>query len=338
MKILVTGGTGFLGRHVVWRLAGQGHEVVFTGRNARAAQVVARESPAPVRFALHVHGAADAAAHLKAAAAGADAVVHCAALSSPWGHIASFEAANVGSTQEVLDACAYHRVPRLVHISTPSIYFAFEDRLDIHEDAPLPTPVNAYARTKLDAERLVGASSVNAIVLRPRGIFGPWDTTLLPRLLRVMHTGRMPVFRGGQALLDLCYVDNVVDAIALAALLPAQEYPARNQRVFNISNGTPIAVRDLLEQLSAAFRMEYRTVHLPTWAGLLLATALETAYRLCPGAEPPLTKYTAGTMAFSQTLNIDHARRALGYHPRVGIAEGIRRTADWHLTRNGGAC
>lgn len=327
MKILVTGGTGFLGRHLVWRLARQGHEVVFTGRNRAAAQLVlanARDGAdvATLRYVEIDHGGVDAERQLIALAEGADAVVHCAALAAPWGRKDAFHRANVASTAEVLAACTAQRVERLVHISTPSVYFEYADRVAIGEDAPLPPPVTEYARSKREAELMVlEAAPAQRVILRPRAIFGPWDQALLPRLLRLMRYGRVPLLRGGRALLDMTYVDNVLDAIVLSL--------SAGDGIYNISNGEPITVADLFERISNSFALPIRTVQRPYWLADGAARLLEYGARLAPGWEPPVTRYSLGTIAFSQTLDLQRARGGLGYAPSVSLDEGIARTAAW---------
>jgi len=325
MRVLVTGGTGFLGRHLVWRLADAGHDVVFTGRDESKAREVTARASRPVVFTALAHGATDAAGRLHAAAAGTDAIVHCAALSSPWGRRADFQAANVRATRDVLAAAHARGIARLVHISTPSLYFEFRDRLDIREDEPLPPPVNDYAATKREAERLVRESGVPSVILRPRGIFGAWDETLLPRLLRLLRRRRFPLFNGGQALIDLTHVDNVVDAIELALAFDAPSPDA----VFNISNGQPRRAIDLFGELARTFGLHWQPRHVPLPVGLALARACELAGRVARGWEPPITRYSVGTVAYSQTLDLRRARERLGYVPRVDIDDGIARTAAW---------
>ena len=217
MKVVVTGGTGFVGRHLAWRLAGEGCEVVFCGRDPRAAEQVQRLAPAPMRFVALDHGSADAARQLSEAAAGAAALVHCAALSAPWGSAEAFRRANLDSTREVIQACRTREVGRLVHLSTPSLYFDFRDRLGIREDEPLPPPVNRYAQTKGEAEALLQAADVApAVVLRPRAIFGPWDATLMPRMLRVMRRGAIPLMRGGRAELSAEEFVEILNEVGIA--------------------------------------------------------------------------------------------------------------------------
>lgn len=328
MKIVVTGGTGFLGRHTVWRLAARGHRVVFTGRNAREAAAVKALAGAEVEFAALDHGAGAARATLAECCRGADAIVHCAALASPWGPRRSFERSNVAAVEEVLAACAEQGVGRLVHISSPSIYFEFADRLQVREDSPLPRPVNDYARTKRAAEELILAAALpHSIILRPRAIFGPWDNALLPRLLRLIELKRVPLLRGGRALIDMTYVDNVVDAIE--ASLALNSNPAGTPPVFNISNGEPIEVGELFARISSAFGMPLDAKPRPYVMADLAARLLEASARFMPGWEPPFTRYSLGAIAYSQTLDLSRAESALGYRPGVSLDEGIRRTGIW---------
>lgn len=326
MKILVTGGTGFLGRHLVWRAAAEGADVVFTGRSAQAAAEVKRLAPAPVRWLALTHGESRAEPTLIAAAHGVDAMVHCAALSSPWGHYDDFYRANVSSTAEVISACRVNGVKRLLHISTPSLYFNFTDRLNITEDATFALPANHYVLTKQIAEtRVRQAGLPELVILRPRALFGPWDQTLMPRILRVMTGGTVPIMRGGNILLDLTYIDNAVEAIWLALTKPLP----RAINTYNVSNGEPRELLDVLSMLASEFKLPLRTRKLPWPLVNVLARGMEFASRLVGNREPPLTRYSAGVLAFSQTLDLSALRRELGWQATVSIDEGIRRHARW---------
>ncbi|HEY5234688.1 MAG TPA: NAD-dependent epimerase/dehydratase family protein, partial [Rhabdochlamydiaceae bacterium] len=123
----------------------------------------------------------------------ADGVVHLAALSSPWGRYNDFFQVNVEGTRTFVNAALHAGVKRFVHVSTPSIYFDFKDRLDIPEEQKLPTKnVNAYATTKKMAEAVVDeafSQGLPCITLRPRAIFGPHDQTVFPRVLKVCQKG-----------------------------------------------------------------------------------------------------------------------------------------------------
>ncbi|MEB0079637.1 NAD(P)-dependent oxidoreductase [Pseudomonas sp. CCI3.2] len=332
MKVFVTGGTGFIGRHIVWRLAAEGCEVLFSGRNCNSAAEVIARSPATVRWLELEHGTPPARTKLTSSTQAFDAIVHCAALSSPWGAYQAFAHANLDSTAEVINACRQNTIPRLVHLSTPSLYFNFSDRLNIREHEPLPSPVNDYARSKAAAETLIRSAGLpGAVILRPRAVFGPWDTTLMPRLLRVMQHGAIPLMRGGRAQLDLTCVDNLVQAMWLS-LVKRLPQPLC---IYNVSNGTPITFEALLGQVASSFQLVLRTRRLPWRAVDLIAQLVEASARLRGGSEPLLTRYGAGVLAFSQTLNISAIRDELGYDSVITQTEGITRHAQWWLANQG---
>jgi nucleoside-diphosphate-sugar epimerase len=232
----------------------------------------------------------------------------------------------------VLHACHTNAVKRLVHLSTPSLYFAFRDRLGIREDEPLPPPVNEYARSKALAEtRVHTAGLAEAVILRPRAVFGPWDRTLMPRLLRVMRRGAIPLMRGGRAQLDLTCIDNLVHAVALSLTQPLP----RAVCTYNVSNGTPISFEDLLHRVAEQFRLNLRTRRLPWRLVDAVTRALETSARMRNGNEPLLTQYGAGVLAFSQTLDLSAIHNELGYRPVVTQEEGICEYAQWWLAQQG---
>ena len=328
MKILVTGGTGFLGRHVVWRLAAEGHDIIFTGRNASSADVVKKLCSGRVEWQPIEHGSHNAKSILIKKTANVNAIIHCAALSSPWGPLDDFFRANVDSTGEVLAAGEAADIQRLIHISTPSIYFDFKDRLNIKESQSLPLPVNNYALTKLQAEQLVTRSRIQSVILRPRAIFGPWDNTLMPRLIRVMQRGPIPIMRGGTALMDVTYIDNLVDAICLSLTKPL----LRQCSTYNVSNGSPLEFIDLLEKLANNFHLSLRTKKIHWRIFDLVARLFEMHAHITKLQEPLLTRYTAGVLAFSQTLDISAITNELGYRPKVSVDDGLQRHAAWYAT------
>jgi nucleoside-diphosphate-sugar epimerase len=330
MKILVTGGTGFLGRHLVWRLAALGHQVIFTGRQTNAAKEVIALSPAVVHWVPIQHGEPNATNLMIEAAESVDAMVHTAALSSPWGQYEDFVKANVESTKEVLAACEKNGIQRLVHISTPSVYFEFKDKVNVKEDSPQPQPINHYVATKAEAEKLVLASTIpNRIILRPKAIFGPWDQTLMPRILRVIQEGAVPLIRGGNAMLDVTYVDNLVDAIVLSLTKELKNPVA----TYNVTNGEPQKLTDLFNALSTEFRLPLKTKKLPWWLVKTLATVLEAWAKVVSGKEPKITCYGAGVLAFSQTLDISAIEKDLGYQPKIKFADAIKEYSRWYFRK-----
>ncbi len=338
----MTGATGFLGQAAAVRLARElGWEVTGIGRSPEAGRALAAQG---ISFRQADLRRADAIAD---ACAGQDYVIHCAALSSPWGRYRDFHDANVTGTANVIAGCMRHDVRKLVHISTPSVYFDYSNRLDLTERSPLAAkPANAYAATKRIAEQLVseaGSQGLSAVILRPRAIFGPGDRTLFPRLLRVNEQRGIPLVGGGEALLDLTYIEDAVDAIVLACRaldngLPGSRVDGHGGdgaiAVFNISGGEPVRLIDALEHLFGLLGLPLRTRNVPLRAALAAGSAMEIAYRALPflGPEPPFTRFTAGLLAYSQTFDIAQARSGLGYAPRVPVSGGLRQFADWWRT------
>lgn len=322
MNVLITGGTGFLGQRLALKVRSLGDHVTVLGRN----QAIGAElENAGLRFVTADLRDAQA---IMDACTNQDCVFHCGALSSPWGPFKDFYDTNVLGTRHLAQGCLAHQVQRLVHVSTSAVYFAYADQLQIPESFPLPNPVGAYAKTKQLAEQEIQhgyQQGLSVITIRPRGIFGPGDTTILPRLLRASDRTGIPLIRQGKAVMDLTYIDNVV-----AALRCCQQAPDHlSGRVYNITNGEPIALREVLNQVAQHLNIELRFKRLPFPVAYGVATAMEAAAKLLGGTEPTLTRYTVGLLAFSQTLAIDAAQNELGYRPQVSLQEGIAQFADW---------
>ncbi|MEJ8544272.1 NAD-dependent epimerase/dehydratase family protein [Brevibacillus borstelensis] len=322
--VLVTGGTGFLGQRLARRLQEQGEQVTVLGRNKRIGEQLQK---AGIRFVCA--DIADQGA-VRDVCYGKQIVIHAAAFSSPWGKYRDMYAVNVEGTRHVVEGCLMHNVERLVHVSTPSLYFAFEDKLGIRESDPLPQRfANAYAETKYLAEREVDNAferGLATVTIRPRALFGPGDNAILPRLIRANKNRFVPMIDGGQAVIDLTYVDNVVDALLLCMDSPEKTLGS----VYNITNGEPVMLIDVLESVFAKLDMPLRKKAVSYRQAYGIASVLELLSRtLLAYREPMLTRYTVGVLAKSQTLDITKAREELGYEPRVSLREGIDIFANW---------
>ncbi|ANY71083.1 3-beta hydroxysteroid dehydrogenase [Paenibacillus sp. BIHB 4019] len=294
------------------------------GRNQEAGRRLSEAGAAFLQLDL-------ASRAMSEAIAGHDAVFHCGALSSPWGKYRDFYASNVMGTRHVIQGCLEQGVQRLVHVSTPSIYFDYRHRFNIAEHEPLPkAAVNHYAATKLLAEQEVDRAyreqGLRVVTIRPRALFGPGDKAIFPRLLRANDKRFIPVFGSGQPLVDITYVDNVTEA--LMRCLYAD--PIVLGQKYNITNGEPIQLWEAMARLFDMLNKPIRTKKIAYPAAYSAASLLELAAKL-PGLakEPLLTRYTVGILAFSQTLSIEKAQRELGYRPLVSVEEGLRRFAAW---------
>lgn len=323
-KVLVTGGTGFLGKQLAFKLQALGYDVSVLGRN----RFIGNQLSARGLQFLPVDLTNKEA--IIAACKGQDYVFHCGALSSPWGKYQNFYNANVLGTRNIIRGCQTYGIQRLIHVSTPSVYFDFSHRLNISENDHLPSKLaNHYAETKLLAEAEVNQAhqqGLPVITIRPRGIFGPGDTTILPRLIKANNQTGIPLIDEGKAYIDMTYVDNVVDALLLCQNAPSHLLG----RIFNITNGEPMYLADLLEMLMKKldYPVKLKPISYQT-ASWVAATMEFLSNTLFLSREPLLTRYTVGLLAFSQTLDITAAKVELGYQPKIGIEEGLDMFVKW---------
>ncbi|PTM59852.1 nucleoside-diphosphate-sugar epimerase [Desmospora activa DSM 45169] len=306
------------------RLRRLGREVTVLGRNEAIGAQLETEG---IRF---VRGHLEDMATVTEAIQGQKAVFHCGALSSPWGRARDFYRSNVIGTENVIAACHKHDIQRLIHVSTPSLCFYFDERFDVKEDDPLPSRfVNHYAKTKYLAEQRVDDAyqkGLPVITIRPRALFGPGDTTILPRLIAANQRRFIPLIDGGDIHIDLTYIDNAVDALLLCESAPSSCLG----RKYHITNGEPVLLREMLEQLFQKLEMPFQSRPVSYTQAFYLAQALEWIALSLPWIkEPAFTRYTVSILGKSQTLNIERARSELGYQPRISIAEGVDRFVQW---------
>lgn len=318
MDVLVTGGSGFVGQHLVGALLERGHRVWMLGRDWSRSAATLAAGAIPISADLRDRAA------IIAACAGKDAVFHVGALSAPWGRAADFQAINVGGTEHVLAGCERHGVGRLVAVSSPSVLFNGRDQRLLTDAAPYPARfISAYSLTKKLAEdrvRAAGERGLATVILRPKAIFGPGDTTLLPRLVAAARQGRLPQIGAGRNQVDLTYVGNVVHALILALAAPAAV-----GNTYTITNDEhPLlwaVIRGVLERLGIPSALR----RVPLGPALAAAGLMELRAAVT-GREPLLTRYSVAILARTQTYDIAAARRDLGYAPPIPLAEGIERT------------
>lgn len=322
--ILVTGASGFLGGTLVRFLQAAGTKVTGTGRDPVKLAALADVATFPCDLSDPL--APDTIAHC----AGVTTIIHCAALSSPWGTAQAFNDANVKATETVIALGKALNIRHLIFISSPSVYFRFEDQFNVREDTALPPPVNAYAATKGLAESLVRSAGIPFTILRPRGLYGAGDTTLLPRLLRAARSGRMPLFSGRDVRTDITHVDDVVSAI----MAVIDQYAQATAQTFNVSGGVALPIKDIVAKVCALQDVDLRWRRLPIGPALAAVRVVETISRLRPNQpEPKVTAYGLGIFAFSQTLDLSNINEKLGWTPQITLAEGLARTFDQgHVT------
>ena len=356
-RVLVTGGTGFLGRRLVERLLAAGRSVTILGR-----------TPAPdlekrgVRF---IRASLDDASAVQAACAGITTIFHTAAKVGVWGRYDDFFRTNVLGTRALLAGASEHGVRHFIHTSTPSVVYNGHALVGADESLPLTTACpSPYPLTKAIAEREVLAahsSSLRTVALRPHLIWGVGDPHLVPRVLARARTGRLRIVGDGKNQVDMVHVENAVDAHLLAEhaltqchLLsdtldiaeknqchligdtrggetmraepgqhPAMSPPSVGGRAYFITNGEPVYLWAWINELLVALGEPPVTRKISLRTASTLGAFCETAWRLFPlRGEPPMTRFIAAELAKDHWFDLTAARRDLGYTPRISMAAG----------------
>ena len=328
MKVLLTGATSGLGLNAAHWLLEEGHELHATGRDCQVGEVL-QELGAEFTSLDLTRATLEQCQQLMG---GCDAVWHCAAKSSPWGRLEDFYQANVVGTQKIAESAGRAGVRRFVHISTPAIYFNFQHHHEVSESYRAPRFANHYASSKYAAEQRIQAlvpryPNTTYVILRPRGLFGPHDRLILPRVLSRLERDRR-VLRlpdGGKALLDLTFVLNVVHAMDLASR--GNSLPSG--AAYNVTNHQPMRLADTLHLLlRGQLGLHYQLQGIPYPLLHALARGLELL-SCATGKEPQLTRYSVAALNFDMTLSQVRAIEELGYSPRYTIEQGIEQTGAW---------
>lgn len=325
MKILVTGATGFLGGKIAEELAkNPEYKVIATGRNKIKLDELKSKDIEGFAGSLENQDFVDKISK------DVEVIVHSAALSSPWGRYEEFYNANILSTANIIIGAKNNNVRRIVNISTPSIYFDYSDHFNINEEFLPVKFVNHYAETKYEAEKLITKAykenGIETLSLRPRAIVGAGDTTIMPRLLKAQEAGKLKIIGSGKNIVDVTSVTNVVDAVKLS--INADKRALGES--YNITNGDPIKLWELVEIVFKHLNLRLNKSHIPFAIAYNLAKALETAAKIAPGyKEPVLTCYGVGILAKSMTMNIDKAHKLLGYTPRQTNMEAVEEFVSW---------
>ena len=337
MRILVTGGGGFLGQALCRGLRARGFDVASFNRGhyaeLDALGVEQRRGDLADRDAV------------LAAARGCDAIFHNAAKAGAWSRDPrEFFDANVAGTQHVLDACRAHGIGRLVYTSTPSVTHratfpvAGLDATQVPYGDDLKSP---YAQTKKIAEQRVLAANDAAlavVALRPRLIWGPGDNQLLPRIVERARAGRLKLVGDGSNLVDTTYIDNAADAhlAAFDALAPGS---ACAGKAYFISNGDPRTMRETIGRLLDAAGAPPPRGTIPFRAAYAIGALCEAAWHVLPlRGEPPMTRFLAEQLVTTHWYSMAPAARDFGWTPRVSFDAGIERLrAAWRSGATPGA-
>ena len=319
MKAFVTGGSGFLGGALIRALKRRGDRVVALARSETAAQRLAQLGADEITWSDLSRPEA-----LRKGMDGCDCVFHAAGLVAQWGHPEDFSRVHVTGTRNAVDAARAAGVARFVHVSTEQVLSGRRPLVNVDEtSAPTGGTRTLYGESKARGEELVLAENDQAlctVVVRPRLIWGPGDTSVLPHIIAAIRHGRFAWVGGGRYLTSTCYVDNAVEALLLAA------NKGRGGEAYFVTDGPPVVFREFVSELLQAHGVKPPRLAVPSWLPPLLAAGGQWLWTWLPlRGEPPVTFVAFYALGREVTVNDQKARRELGYRGSVSIAEGLSR-------------
>jgi nucleoside-diphosphate-sugar epimerase len=323
MRLLVTGGTGFIGSHLAEEGRRRGAEVVVLGLTDRPEERANAQLLAGLGVEV-IPGSITDAELCERSMRGVTHVFHLAVAMREGGKADEFfEAVNLDGTRRLLEAAGAARVERFVYCGTIGIYGHRAPGITT-EDSPL-RPGNIYERTKVAAERLVRelapALRVPFTILRPADVYGPRDQRLL-KLFRGVHGGRFPLFGDGTGRRHMVYVDDVVSAFFAAC-----ERTEAVGEAMIVAGPRPCTLRELIEEVRRVTGSERFGRRLPL-APMLAAAAVVEDVCQALHLDPPIYRRRMDFFTSDSAFDTSRARRLLGWAPRVELAEGVRRTNE----------
>lgn len=310
--VAVTGVRGCVGSAVA-------HAFAARGRPVRG---LVRERVAGAPYEQHVGDLTDPAS-VPGLCAGADVVVHTAALVSDWDRPEKFVRVNREGTRAVVGDALRQRVRRLVYVSTADV-FGFRRGVEIDESTPKQVPDWPYSTTKMEGERICREAQAHGLevsVIYPTWIFGPGDRHFVPELTDGMESGQLVYFARGRTHLELTYSENLADAIAIVA--GAAEAAGES---YIVGDGYGASFGDFIRLLASTAGLRPPRLSVPFRGAYLLGGAWELWARVTRSAKRPLlTRYAVSSSATG--MRYDTAKlRSLGWEPRVALEEAMRRT------------
>ena len=318
MKVLVTGATSLLGRHVATLLGVRGDTVSVLQR---------RQSG--LGFDEHLGDVADRDA-VEASVAGVEAVIHIAARAAATGTWEQFERTNIDGTRNLIEAASDAGVERFVHVSSPSVAHTGSSLVGAPAGAANPIEARGYyARSKAEAELIAlngSASGMAVVAIRPHLIWGPGDTQLVGRIVSRSKEGRLAIVGTGAALIDTTYIDNAADSL-VAALDRARSLGGR---AFVVTNGQPRPVWELINRIVVAAGLETPSIRVPYGVARTGGKVVEHLWDFRETDEdPPMTSFLAEQLGTAHWFDQRETRAALGWEPSVSLAQGFERLRDW---------
>lgn len=325
MKLLVTGGTGFTGSRLVEYLINKGHEVsvldnqkgilydylIKKGANITLGTVTDRET-------------------VKKCLEGVEGVFHLAAAFRQINATKkTYWNVNVEGTRILCEEALKKSLKKFVYCSTQGVHGDIKNPPG-DEDSPI-IPVDYYQYTKYEGEKVVReftTKGLKSVIIRPTAIYGPGDPERFFYLFRFAKKGKFYMFGNGKALYHPVYIDNLNDGF-----YAAWESSRTGAEIYIIADQQYFTIKELVKKVGQSMGIKVKFIQLP-FSPLYIAACLCEFICMPFKISPPLFRRRVDWYRQNRAFKIDKARREINYNPRVGIEEGLKRTAEWYIDNN----
>jgi len=320
----VTGGTGFIGQYLVRRLIDEGHSVRVLARSAEKAKALFKDTVEIIAGDISKGEA------LRRGVDGADFLFHLAARVGDYGPKKEFHDVNVNGTRALLNAweeAGGNKRGRFLYMSTNAVT-GMKRTAVTDESAPYSNTGGIYGITKGLAEKMIldrcAENDLNGVVVRPSLVYGPGSTNWVLRPLTRIKAGKMIYIDGGRGHCWHLYVDNLIDAVILAA-----ESDKAKGEIFIITDGNNDTTwREYFTRLAQCAGFPAEAKNLPKFVAMTAGQAMYWLHNLF-GITPVLTPMNVGILTSGAGVSIEKAKTILGYKPKVDLDEGMRRVGAW---------
>jgi len=323
VEILLTGGNGLLGRHLVPALEERGDSVRVLALPAENTDWLEERGIAVYR------GDVCRPETLVAPMRGVDAVLHLAGMMGAWRPLEDYYAVNVTGTENVCRTALAQRIRRFVHVSSWTVYGMALGR-PAHEDFSMTPFREPYAITKAEGDkavqRMIVEDHLPAAIVRPGTFFGPGDQLHFGRMADRLRGGKGVIVGSGRNALPFVYVTDVVQGLLLAL-----DHEGAVGQAYNIANDQPLTQEEFLQAIAQEIGAKPPRLHVPYRALYVAGYAAERLAMVTHSERQPIvTRLGAKLFGTDNRHAIDKARRELGYTPRVTLREGVRLAAAWY--------
>jgi nucleoside-diphosphate-sugar epimerase len=315
-RVFVTGGSGFVGLHLLRRLQKEGIRAYALSRSADSDKVISQFGAVPIRGDLHDRDA------LHRGTADVDTIFHLAASVDFWKRAASLWNDHVNGTLNVISAAISNKVGALIYLGASSVIMNGKPIIDANEDFQSDNIIDGYSQTKLVAEQKVlsaNSETLKTISIRPPLIWGK-GSPVISRIKHAVETGRFRFINGGAHQFVTCHVENVVEALMLAAV------GVRGGKAYFVTDGERLEFRKFITDVLVALKADVKAKSTPLHAARIVARAMDLIWRIFQFKEPPpLYPGMVNITGLPFIISDERARRELGYRPVISVAEGLEQ-------------